>query len=117
MAVPAIWGGTFVAGKIVVAVVVAIDGFVRALRDRLCGAAGCGVRAGRWIAAADAPAMAGDVSCSACFGVFAYNLFFMGALQRLPASRAALIIALNPVITIAISSLSRSTSDCAPRAG
>src|SRR5262245_17354660 len=38
------------------------------------------------------------------FGVFAYNLFFMGALGRLPASRAALIIALNPVLTIAISS-------------
>ena len=29
----------------------------------------------------------------------------MGALERLPASRAALIIALNPVITIAISAL------------
>jgi len=38
-------------------------------------------------------------------GVFAYNLFFMGALARLPASRAALIIAMNPVITISISSL------------
>jgi drug/metabolite transporter (DMT)-like permease len=38
-------------------------------------------------------------------GVFAYNLFFMGALTRLPASRAALIIAMNPVITISISSL------------
>ena len=37
-------------------------------------------------------------------GVFAYNLFFMGALERLPGSRAALIIALNPVITITISS-------------
>ena len=39
------------------------------------------------------------------FGVFAYNLFFMAALERLPASRAALIIALNPVITITISAL------------
>src|SRR4029079_19657427 len=38
-------------------------------------------------------------------GVFAYNLFFMGARARLPASRAALIIAMNPVITISISSL------------
>ena len=38
-------------------------------------------------------------------GVFAYNLFFMGALARLPASRAALIIALNPVITISLSSV------------
>jgi drug/metabolite transporter (DMT)-like permease len=39
------------------------------------------------------------------FGVFCYNLFFMGALARLPASRAALIIALNPAITIAISAV------------
>jgi drug/metabolite transporter (DMT)-like permease len=39
------------------------------------------------------------------FGVFAYNLFFMAALERLPGSRAALIIALNPAITIAISAL------------
>jgi drug/metabolite transporter (DMT)-like permease len=39
------------------------------------------------------------------FGVFAYNLFFMGALEKLPASRAALIIALNPAITIAISAV------------
>jgi len=39
------------------------------------------------------------------FGVFAYNLFFMGALERLPGSRAALIIALNPAITIAISAV------------
>jgi len=39
------------------------------------------------------------------FGVFAYNLFFMGALTRLPASRAALIIALNPAITMAISAV------------
>ena len=50
-------------------------------------------------------AMARARSCSGLLGVFAYNLFFMGALERLPASRAALIIALNPVITIAISSL------------
>jgi len=38
-------------------------------------------------------------------GVFAYNLFFMGALTKLPASRAALIIALNPAITMAISAV------------
>jgi drug/metabolite transporter (DMT)-like permease len=38
-------------------------------------------------------------------GVFSYNLFFMGALTKLPASRAALIIALNPAITIALSAV------------
>jgi drug/metabolite transporter (DMT)-like permease len=36
-------------------------------------------------------------------GIFAYNVFFLGGLKLLPASRASLIVALNP-IAIAISS-------------
>ena len=32
-------------------------------------------------------------------GMFLFNLFFFGALARLPASRAALIVALNPAST------------------
>lgn len=32
-------------------------------------------------------------------GIFAYNAFFFGALERLPAGRAALIIATNPALT------------------
>ncbi|HSN72149.1 MAG TPA: DMT family transporter, partial [Steroidobacteraceae bacterium] len=35
-------------------------------------------------------------------GIFAYNLFFLGALAMLPASRTSMIIALNPVVTIAL---------------
>jgi drug/metabolite transporter (DMT)-like permease len=38
-------------------------------------------------------------------GILAYNLFFLGALARLPASRTSLIIALNPVVTISVASL------------
>jgi drug/metabolite transporter (DMT)-like permease len=38
-------------------------------------------------------------------GICAYNLFFLGALSRLPASRSSLIVALNPVVTIAAASL------------
>ena len=36
---------------------------------------------------------------AALFGLFAYNLFFFGALERIPAGRAALVVALNPIMT------------------
>jgi drug/metabolite transporter (DMT)-like permease len=38
-------------------------------------------------------------------GVFAYNLFFFGALERIPAGRAALVVALNPIVTAVAMSL------------
>lgn len=38
-------------------------------------------------------------------GVFAYNAFFLGALERLAAGRAALIIATNPALTAVAASL------------
>jgi drug/metabolite transporter (DMT)-like permease len=104
VAVPAIWGGTFVAGKHVVSVLSPLMGsFTRYLIA--CVAllvAAFALERGlprltrrQWIA----------TFLLGSLGVFAYNLFFMGALERLPASRAALIIALNPVLTISISAL------------
>jgi drug/metabolite transporter (DMT)-like permease len=104
VAVPAIWGGTFVAGKHVVSVWSPMMGsFARYLVA--CAAllvAAFALEGGlppltrrQWIA----------TFVLGLLGVFAYNLFFMASLERLPASRAALIIALNPVITITISSL------------
>jgi drug/metabolite transporter (DMT)-like permease len=104
VAVPAIWGGTFIAGRIlalavppavgallryavaVVALLVAAQwlegGLPRLTRRQLLGTALLGAT-----------------------GILAYNLFFLGALARLPASRTSLIIALNPVVTIAAASL------------
>ncbi len=38
-------------------------------------------------------------------GIFAYNAFFLAGLQRLPASRASLIVALNPIAIAIASSL------------
>ena len=104
VAVPAIWGGTFVAGKHVVAVMSPMMGsfarYVIAVVALLVAA--FALEGGlpplsrrQWI----------GTFILGLLGVFAYNLFFMGSLERLPASRAALIIALNPVITITISSL------------
>jgi drug/metabolite transporter (DMT)-like permease len=103
IAVPAIWGGTFVAGKHVVGTFSALMGsferYVIACVALLIAA--IALEGGlprltrpQWFA----------TFVLGLLGVFAYNLFFMGALERLPASRAALIIALNPVITIALSS-------------
>jgi drug/metabolite transporter (DMT)-like permease len=104
VAVPAIWGGTFVAGKHVVGTFSALMGsferYVIACVALLIAAfalEGGLPRLNRqqWF----------TTFVLGLLGVFAYNLFFMGALERLPASRAALIIALNPVITITISAL------------
>jgi drug/metabolite transporter (DMT)-like permease len=104
IAVPAIWGGTFVAGKHVVGTFTALMGsferYVIACIALLIAA--IALEGGlprltrqQWF----------GTFVLGLLGVFAYNLFFMGALERLPASRAALIIALNPVITITISSI------------
>jgi len=104
IAVPAIWGGTFVAGKHVVAVLSPMMGsfsrYVIACVALLVAA--FALEGGlpklsrrQWLA----------TFVLGAFGVFAYNLFFMASLERLPASRAALIIALNPAITISISAL------------
>lgn len=102
-AVPAIWGGTFIAGRLIalqlpasvgsalryviasVALLVAVSliegGLPKLDRRQVIGTLLLGVT-----------------------GIFAYNLFFLGALSILPASRTSLIIALNPIVTIAIGS-------------
>jgi drug/metabolite transporter (DMT)-like permease len=104
IAVPAIWGGTFVAGKIVVATLSPLMGsfarYVIACAALLVAA---------FVLEGGLPRLTGrqwlGTLVLGALGVFAYNLFFMGALVKLPASRAALIIALNPAVTIAISAL------------
>jgi drug/metabolite transporter (DMT)-like permease len=104
VAVPAIWGGTFVAGKHVVAVFSPMMGsFARYL------IACVALLVAAFALEGGLPRLSRQQMFSTfllgMLGVFAYNLFFMAALERLPGSRAALIIALNPVITITISAL------------
>ena len=101
---PAIWGGTFVAGKVVVGTLSPLMGsFARYV------VACVALLVAAFILEGGLPKLSGRQWAATfvlgLFGVFAYNLFFMGALAKLPASRAALIIALNPAITIAISAL------------
>ena len=104
VAVPAIWGGTFVGGKVVVGSLSPLMGsfarYVVACAALLVAA----FVLERGLPRLTRAQFLGTLALGA-LGVFAYNLFFMGAFGRLPASRAALIIALNPVITITISAL------------
>src|ERR1044072_8769709 len=85
--VPAIWGGTFVAGKHVVAVWSPMMGsFARYVVACVALLVAAFVLEGglpklsrrQWI----------GTFVLGMFGVFAYNLFFMAALERLPGSRA-----------------------------
>ena len=104
VAVPAIWGGTFIAGRVLALAVPAAVGsllrFVVAVVALLAAA---------WWLEGGLPRLTrrqllGTLLLGAT-GIFAYNLFFLGALARLPASRTSLIIALNPIVTIAAASL------------
>lgn len=102
--VPAIWGGTFVTGKIVVASLTPLMGsFARYL------IACVALLIAAFVLEGGLPRLSGRQWIATfvlgLVGVFSYNLFFMGALTKLPASRAALIIALNPAITMSISAL------------
>jgi drug/metabolite transporter (DMT)-like permease len=104
VAVPAIWGGTFVGGKTVVASLTPLMGsFARYVIACVALLVAAFVLEGG-LPKLTRQQLLGTLVLG-LLGVFAYNLFFMGALARVPASRAALIIAMNPVITISISSL------------
>jgi drug/metabolite transporter (DMT)-like permease len=104
VAVPAIWGGTFIAGRILA---LAVPAAVGALLRYVVAVAAL-VVAARWIEGGlprlTRRQVLGTLLLGAT-GILAYNLFFLGALARLPASRTSLIIALNPIVTIAAASL------------
>ena len=104
VAVPAIWGGTFIAGRILA---LALPAAVGALLRYVVAVTALLVAA-HWLEGGlprlTRRQLLGTVLLGAT-GILAYNLFFLGALARLPASRTSLIIALNPVVTIAVASL------------
>jgi len=104
VAVPAIWGGTFIAGRILA---LALPAAVGSLLRYVVALAAL-VFAAHWLEGGlprlTRRQLVGTVLLGAT-GILAYNLFFLGALARLPASRTSLIIALNPVVTIAAASL------------
>ncbi|MBV8621700.1 MAG: DMT family transporter [Curvibacter sp.] len=99
--VPAIWGGTFVAGRIVSAQLPpATAAFARyvlaslALLAVLQFSQGLGV-----LRRITLRQLLGTLGLGAT-GILTYNLLFFSALSFLPAGRTALIVALNPVVTL-----------------
>jgi len=104
VAVPAIWGGTFIAGRVLA---LALPASVGSLLRYVVAVAALLVAA-IWLEGG-LPRLTRRQAIGTFLlgatGIFAYQLFFLGALARLPASRTSLIIALNPVVTIAAASL------------
>lgn len=99
-AVPAIWGGTFIAGRVLA---LALPATVGSLLRYLVASASLLLAA--WVIEGRLPRLDRRqwlaILALGATGIFAYNLCFLGALGRLPASRTSLIVALNPVVTIA----------------
>lgn len=98
VAVTLFWGGTFIAGRVLA---LAMPAFVAAAGRFLVAALLLLVVA--WRFEGGLPRLSvrqfwGTVLLAAT-GVLLYNLFFLGALARIPAGRTALIIALNPIVT------------------
>ncbi len=93
-----IWGGTFIAGRVVTAEMpsasAALWRYVVASGALLVALLGLehalpSLSPRQWI----------GIALLGATGVFAYNLCFMQGLKTVPASRASLIIALNPAMT------------------
>jgi len=104
VAVPAIWGGTFIAGRILA---LAVPAAVGALLRYVVAVVAL-LAAAKWLEGGLPRLTRRQVLGTVLLGltgILAYNLFFLGALARLPASRTSLIIALNPVVTISAASL------------
>jgi drug/metabolite transporter (DMT)-like permease len=104
LAVPAIWGGTFIAGRIVaLALPATVAAALRFVIASVALLVMVRILEGG-LPRLDRRQVLATLLLGAT-GVFAYNLFFLGALSRLPASRTSLIIALNPIVTIAVDTL------------
>lgn len=98
-AVPVIWGGTFIAGRVLaLALPATVGSLLRFLVASTALLLAAWTIEGR-LPRLDRRQLLATLALGAT-GIFAYNLFFLGALGRLPASRASLIVALNPVVTI-----------------
>ena len=92
------WGGTFIAGR---RLALEMPHFVAAAARY--GVATAALLAYLWRREGRLPRPSTTqwlaIGVLGASGIFAYNAFFFGALGRLPAGRAALIIATNPALT------------------
>lgn len=92
------WGGTFIAGRILVQAVPPLT----AAACRFLVAAGL-LLVVAWKAEGGLPRLdrkqLATTAALGFFGIFLYNLCFFAALARMPAGRTALFVALNPIVT------------------
>lgn len=93
-----LWGGTFIAGRVVAhAVPPALAAWIRfAIAAVLFVAIARTAEGG--LPRLDRQQIV-DTALLGLTGIFLYNLFFLGALARLPAGRTALLVSLNPALT------------------
>jgi drug/metabolite transporter (DMT)-like permease len=103
MCVPVLWGGTFIAGRIVSAEVSpATASFARfvfaAIALLISLQLSEGVRALRSLT----PKQWLGTAALGATGILIYNLCFFNALALMPASRTSLFVALNPVLTVLV---------------
>lgn len=98
LGVAALWGGTFVAGRIAAPEMPHFT--LAALRFWIAALVLLPLL---WRSEGGWPRLrARDYGYSALlavFGLVLYNLLFLGALERIPAGRTALVVALNPILT------------------
>lgn len=98
VAVAALWGGTFIAGRIAAPELPHFT--LAALRFWVAAAV---LTPLLWLTEGGWPRLQakhyGYSLLLAAFGLVIYNLLFLGALERIPAGRTALVVALNPILT------------------
>lgn len=101
--VAVLWAGTFIAGRTVAAH--AQHTIVAALRFLIAAACLLPLLALR-DGGLRLPSRKSLAWCAAlgATGMLAYNLFFLGALECIPAARTSLIVAANPIITLLVAS-------------
>lgn len=104
--VPAIWGGTFVAGRIVSAhLAPATAALFRYVLATLALLAFFQVTQGlKSLRQVTARQWLGTMALGAT-GILAYNLLFFSALRTMPAGRTAVIVALNPAMTLMLATV------------
>lgn len=97
----AMWGGTWIAGRVIAQELTAPLA-VASLRFVVAGLAIAGVMlaTGDGIPLPQGGREWGLVWALGFFGIFLYGLCFFFGLQRIPAGRGALVVALNPVVIV-----------------
>ena len=95
------WGGTWIAGR-VIAQELSAPLAIAALRFVVAGLALAGVAllAGNGVPLPQTGREWGVVCGLGFFGIFLYSLCFFFGLQRIPAGRGALVVALNPAVIV-----------------